>query len=109
MKVRKHVSGSAMALLGAVLCFLTIQGCLFSSDKAGKNGSVDIYHGYYAVRFTSLTYSFNLDSTYEVLWTPSDSVAASPVAISLYQGDRFISLLTSSSLPANTTRYSCSL
>ncbi|MDB5049444.1 MAG: hypothetical protein JWO30_2515 [Fibrobacteres bacterium] len=104
MRFKRILPGAAAAIIAGVLIAVSIQGCLFSSDKSATGVPGDTYHGYYFVSSPSAVSRLFLDSTYKVDWSVSDSLVSSAVVISLYQGSRMLATLAN--LPAGSTTYS---
>jgi hypothetical protein len=107
MEFRKPFTKTIMAACAAVLMALYTQGCLFSNDKKSTGTPEEAFHGFYTVAFPSIQHRLHLDSTYNVVWTASDSVKKDPVVLTLYQGTRLLANLGGFSIA--TGSYSWSL
>lgn len=95
------------AVFVAALFALFTQGCKLTEGDGNGDPNAPVFHGYFTVSFPTFYSRLNLDSIYQVLWSPSDSVADDEVNIALYRDGKFLAPLTSATL--NNGNYSWSL
>lgn len=107
MSLFKSVAGKRFAVTTGLLIPLLFQNCGTLGGESGGKPPQTKTKGWFAISSPTNGHRLNLDSTYRVVWTPSDSAIGGNVRISLYQEEKFIVNLSTSA--ANNGSYSWNL
>ncbi len=93
-----------VSALLALAAALLIQSCLLSGTSGKDSPPESGSNGYFKITAPTDGQQISMDSTYTILWSPSDSVVNDPVRIDLYSGSQFLANLVYS--VSNSGHYS---
>jgi hypothetical protein len=104
MTSTKPVAGLRLLASIGTLLILIFQGCtLFGSNSSDDDSPPTVFRGYFTISAPASGARLNMDSSYAILWSPSDSVVNGNVRISVYEGERFLANIATSA--ANSGMY----